>query len=378
MSLCRRPDLVPFIGGPEKGLESFSVAARENGIDHTSTLAEIHNTLTSELGLSNSVSRPRAGLPQRVWSWLRPPSQPPPPPPPPPPQPLLAVAIPVVYAVVCAVGLEAIWPCLLYVLLQTPRKKNITSLFILNLAIADELFTFVLPINIADFLLRQWPFGELMCKLIVTTDQFNTFSNLCFLTVMSAYRYRVVLTTESRRVAGRTGVARSVSLPVWVLVTLVVLPFSIFALDEEKGRRQCVLVFPQPEAWCPSLLYKLVLAFAISVSTICDLYITLLCPLRAMRLGCAPCLDSHARVLDRAKKRVTLVVAILVECLLCWMHHLSTILVHRPPTSLVIAVSDFITSLSYTNSCFNPFLYAFLDDSCRRNLRLLLVCRTVS
>ncbi|XP_007950411.1 neuropeptides B/W receptor type 1 [Orycteropus afer afer] len=297
--------------------------------------------------------------------------------PPPLPQPL-AVAVPVVYALICAVGLTGNSAVLL-VLLRAPRRRTVTDLFILNLAIADELFTLVLPVNIADFLLRQWPFGELMCKLIVAIDHYNTFSSLYFLTVMSADRYLVVLATaESRRVAGRSyGAARAVSLAVWCLVTLVVLPFAVFArLDDEQGRRQCVLIFPQPEAWWwrASRLYTLVLGFALPVTAICALYISLLCRLRSMRL------DSHAKALDRAKKRVTLlVVAILAVCLLCWTpYHLSTVVVlttDLPQTPLVVAVSYFITSLSYANSCLNPFLYAFLDDNFRRSLNQLLACR---
>ncbi|XP_006140418.1 neuropeptides B/W receptor type 1 [Tupaia chinensis] len=292
-----------------------------------------------------------------------------------------AVAVPVVYAVICAVGLAGN-SAVLYVLLRAPRMKTVTNLFILNLAIADELFTLVLPINIADFLLRRWPFGELLCKLVGAIDQYNTFSSLYFLAVMSADRYLVVLATaESRPVAGRTyGAARAVSLAVWALVTVVVLPFAIFGrLDDEQGRRQCVLVFPQPEAfwWRASRLYTLILGFAIPVSTICVLYTTLLCRLRAMRL------DSHAKALDRAKKRVTfLVVAILAVCLLCWTpYHLSTVVAlttDLPQTPLVIALSYFITSLSYANSCLNPFLYAFLDDSFRRNLRQLVACRAAA
>lgn len=85
----------------------------------------------------------------------------------------------------------------------------------------------------------------------------------------------------------------------WGLVMLVVLPFAIFAqLEEEQGQRQCVLVFPKPEVFWRqvSRLYTLVLGFASPVSTICVLYITLLCRLRAIPL------DSHAKVLDRAKK----------------------------------------------------------------------------
>ncbi|XP_015984413.2 neuropeptides B/W receptor type 1 [Rousettus aegyptiacus] len=332
----------------------------------------MYNVSYSELGPPNtSCATP-------VLGCLNASSPPPSPPPPPPP---LALAVPVVYAVICAVGLTGN-SAVLYVLLRAPRKKTVTNLFILNLAVADELFTLVLPINIADFLLRRWPFGELMCKLIVSIDQYNTFSSLYFLTVMSADRYLVVLATaESRRVTRRTyGAACAVSLAVWGLVTLVVLPFAVFAgLDDEQGRRECVLVFPQPEVfwWRASRLYTLVLGFVVPVSTICALYVTLLCRLRAIRL------DSHAKALDRAKRRVTLlVVAILAVCLLCWTpYHLSTVVAlttDLPQTPLVIAVSYFITSLSYANSCLNPFLYAFLDDSFRRSLRQILACRTAA
>ncbi|XP_004837573.2 neuropeptides B/W receptor type 1 [Heterocephalus glaber] len=360
----------PPRGKPERGSAQQPEPARtrdSHSGPQTLALAKMRNASFEEPGQANESCRALALGCSNVSS--------------PEPLPLpqaLAVAVPVVYAVICAVGLAGN-SAVLYVLLRAPRMKSVTNLFILNLAIADELFTLVLPINIADFLLRRWPFGELMCKLIVAIDQYNTFSSLYFLTVMSADRYLVVLATaESRRVAGRTySAARAVSLAVWGLVTLVVLPFAVFArLDDEHGRRQCVLVFPQPEAfwWRASRLYTLVLGFAIPVSTICVLYTTLLCRLRAIRL------DSHAKVLDRAKKRVTfLVVAILAVCLLCWTpYHLSTVVAlttDLPQTPLVIAISYLITSLSYANSCLNPFLYAFLDDSFRRSLRQLMSCR---
>lgn len=52
-----------------------------------------------------------------------------------------------------------------------------------------------------------------MCKLILAIDQYNTFSSLYFLTVMSAARYLVVLAAaKSRQVAGpRSGAGRGES-----------------------------------------------------------------------------------------------------------------------------------------------------------------------
>uniref|UniRef100_A0A672TQL3 Neuropeptides B and W receptor 1 n=1 Tax=Strigops habroptila TaxID=2489341 RepID=A0A672TQL3_STRHB len=286
-------------------------------------------------------------------------------------RPSFYLTVPVIYSVICAVGLTAN-TAIIYVILQAPKMKTI----------ADELFTLVLPMNIADYLLLQWPFGEFMCKLIISIDQYNTFSSIYFLTVMSIDRYLVVVaTTKSTKMYYRTyRAAKIASLCVWSFVTVIILPFPVFAkIYKEQGRSQCVFMFPQPESvwWKGSRIYTLILGFAIPVSTMCILYTTMLCRLRHVHLHC------NAKALDKAKKKVTLmVVVILSVCLFCWMpYHLSTVvalITDIPQTPFIIGISYFIISLSYANSCFNPFLYAFLDDSFRRSFRKLIDCRTTS
>ncbi|NWV68906.1 NPBW1 protein, partial [Malurus elegans] len=299
----------------------------------------------------------------------------------PPLSPRYYITVPVIYSVICAVGLTGN-TAVIYVILKAPKMKTVTNIFILNLAIADELFTLVLPINIADYLLLQWPFGELMCKLIVSIDQYNTFSSIYFLTVMSIDRYLVVMaTTKSRKTSYRTyRAAKVVSLCVWSLVTIIILPFAAFAkIHKEQGRPQCVFVFPHPESvwWKGTRIYTLILGFVIPVSTICTLYTIMLCRLRQVQLHC------NAKALGKAKRKVTvMVVVILAVCLFCWTpFHLSTVvalITDIPQTPFVIGISYFITSLSYANSCFNPFLYAFLDDSFRRSFRKLIARRATS
>ncbi|XP_040187737.1 neuropeptides B/W receptor type 2 [Rana temporaria] len=290
------------------------------------------------------------------------------------------IILPVIYSVICVVGLTGN-TAVIYVILKAPKMKTVTNLFILNLAIADDLFTLVLPINIAEILLHYWPFGVALCKIILSIDLYNIFSSIFFLTVMSIDRYLVVLATvRSKRMPYRTyRGAKIVSLLVWVLVILIVLPFTIFAgvYMDNMEFKSCGLNFPKPEKlWFKaSRVYTLMLGFAIPVSTICVLYMLMLYKLRNMRL------NSNGKALDKAKKRVTIMVFVVVAvCLFCWTpFHLATIVsltTDLQETSVVIGISYFITSLSYANSCLNPFLYAFLDDSFRKSFRKMLECRT--
>nr|XP_009938230.1 PREDICTED: neuropeptides B/W receptor type 2 [Opisthocomus hoazin] len=290
------------------------------------------------------------------------------------------VILPVIYSMICAVGLTGN-TAVIYVILKAPKMKTVTNMFILNLAIADDLFTLVLPINIAEHLLHYWPFGEILCKVILSIDHYNIFSSIYFLTVMSIDRYLVVLATvRSKRMPHRTyRAARIVSVCIWILVTIIVLPFVIFAnvYIDDLEIKSCGLNFPKPERFWfkTSRIYTLILGFAIPVSTICILYTMMLYKLRNMHL------NTNAKALDKAKKKVTIMVFIvLAVCLFCWTpFHLATIVAlttDLPQTSLVIGISYFITSLSYANSCLNPFLYAFLDDSFRKSFRKMLECRT--
>uniref|UniRef100_G1L5I4 Neuropeptides B and W receptor 2 n=1 Tax=Ailuropoda melanoleuca TaxID=9646 RepID=G1L5I4_AILME len=268
-----------------------------------------------------------------------------------PPEPPTALygLLPAVYSLICAIGLTGN-TAVIYVTLRVPKMKTVTNAFILNLAVANGLFTLVLPVNIAEHLLQCWPFRELPCKLVLVTAHYNI-SSTDFLATMN--------------VDPHPPGTEITSLCVWMDVTVMVLPFVAFAggYSNELQVTSCGLSFPQPErAWFKaSRIYVLVLGFVVPVCTLCALHVDLLRRLWALQL------HSRAKALGKAKQKVTtLILAVLAVGLLCWMpFHLASIVAlttDLPQTSLGISIS-YVTSLSYASSCLNPCLYAFLDES---------------
>jgi cholecystokinin A receptor len=52
-------------------------------------------------------------------------------------------------------------------LIQSRRMRTITNLFLLNLAVSDLLLgIFCMPFTLIGMLLRDFIFGEIMCKLL--------------------------------------------------------------------------------------------------------------------------------------------------------------------------------------------------------------------
>jgi somatostatin receptor 2 len=98
----------------------------------------------------------------------------------------------VLYAIVCMVGLVGN-SLVIYVVLRFSKMQTVTNMYILNLALADEMFLIGLPFLIVTLIFKQWIFGNLMCKIYMTTTSINQFTSSLLLTVMSADRFVAVV-----------------------------------------------------------------------------------------------------------------------------------------------------------------------------------------
>lgn len=67
----------------------------------------------------------------------------------------------------------------LYVICQRKQKFNSTSIYLVNLALSDTLFTLALPGRITYYILQyDWPFGDFLCRLTTLLFFSNTYAGI--------------------------------------------------------------------------------------------------------------------------------------------------------------------------------------------------------
>ena len=76
------------------------------------------------------------------------------------------------YAVICIVGLCGN-TLVIYVVLRYSKMQTVTYIYILMLALADEIFLIGIPFLIVTSVQGDWIFGMAMCKIYLTTTSIN-------------------------------------------------------------------------------------------------------------------------------------------------------------------------------------------------------------
>ncbi|XP_072249411.1 opioid receptor, delta 1b [Leuresthes tenuis] len=285
---------------------------------------------------------------------------------------ILAVCITALYSLICVVGLLGNM-LVMYGVLRYTKMKTATNIYIFNLALADTLATTTLPFQSAKYLMRTWPFGELLCKVVIAIDYYNMFTSIFTLTMMSVDRYIAVCHPVKALDFRTPAKAKLINICIWILSSAVGVPVMIMAVTKvtDKGNTACTLRFPKPE-WYWDTVTKIcvfILAFVVPVFVITICYGLMILRLKSVRLL------SGSKEKDRNLRRITRMVLVVVAAFIfCWTPiHIFIIvktMVNIDHKNLLVMASwHLCIALGYTNSSLNPVLYAFLDENFKRCFR---------
>lgn len=255
-----------------------------------------------------------------------------------------------------------------------------TTIYLVNLAVADLLYLFSLPLLVVNYLLQDtWPFGELLCKLVRFLFYTNLYGSILLLTCISIHRFLGIchpirsLPYWTRRLAA-AGTATS-----WALVFLQLLPTLIYARTGVINNHTVCYDMTSPENLGGYFPYGMALTasgFLFPFLVILACYCLTIRSL-ARHAGDANPAGSAARA--KSIRTILLVCGLFAVCLLPFHITRSIYLfvrVYRVADcqllqrwSLLYKIWRPLVSL---NSCINPLLYFLSGQSNRARLALEL------
>ncbi|XP_039979419.1 somatostatin receptor type 5-like [Xiphias gladius] len=282
-----------------------------------------------------------------------------------------SVVTAVIYTIVFIVGFLGN-TLVIYVVIRYAKMKTVTNMYILNLALADELYILGIPFLGTNSALSYWPYGDFFCKVCMTADTMSQFSSTFCLTVMSIDRYLAVVYPIRSAKWRKPQVAKVFNGMVWVVSFLIVLPVTIYSHVQEEFNT-CNISWPEPrDLWsivfilCTSILGFFVPLFVISL---CYLLIVIKVRSAGVRAGLTKRRKSERKV-------TRMVVIIVLVFVLCWLPFFITNIVNLiyiiPESETSATVYFFLVILTYVNSCANPILYGFLSDNFKQSFQKVL------
>lgn len=248
-------------------------------------------------------------------------------------------------------------------ILARARKQSVTTLLILNLAIADGSLMALTPFFIVYLVMKKWVFGNIMCKILFYLCLANMYASIHLIMLMSIYRLVAVLWPQrTSAISGQKRVLRGLAV-VWVLVIVASVPALVFR--EVRCARQtyvCDSFHDTNGQVVLQYMLELILGFAIPYVVIIVSYI---CILRRIR-------QTKFRRRIRSEK---LILAIVLTFCLFWLpyHVINIVQVTwawcpegrvRDVLGKIWHRSRAVTSsIAFISSCANPVLYFFAGKS---------------
>ncbi|KAJ0178895.1 hypothetical protein K1T71_005670 [Dendrolimus kikuchii] len=296
-----------------------------------------------------------------------------------------------VYIMYCTVFIIALLGngLVCYVVQTSPRMKTVTNYFIVNLAVGDILMTlFCVPFSFVSMLiLRYWPFGMVMCKIVNYSQAVSVLVSAYTLLAISIDRYMAIMRPLKPRL-GKTA-AKLVVAAVWGGAFATAAPISFVSnLQRPTEWHQlceadiCLEQWDLPEQSQQYTCALLILQFALPLTALVCTYARI----AHVVWGGRPPGEAHSardsRMQRSKTKMVKMMITVVAVFTICWLPLnvfivLWTIHEHDeewglwPGMPYVWFASHW---LAMSHTCYNPIIYCYMNARYRRGFKQALSC----
>ncbi|XP_030600881.1 C5a anaphylatoxin chemotactic receptor 1-like [Archocentrus centrarchus] len=253
-------------------------------------------------------------------------------------------------------------------------SRSVTSLWFLNLALADLLCCLSIPLLMVPLVHDDhWHFGPLACMLVRGLFYLVMYCSILQLIVISVDRLLLVIRPIWCQNNRRPKQAAYGCVAVWVLALIGSIPQFVYAKEIEAGdvKRECRTEYTGQSTW-PISVFRFLIGF------IFPFLIILVCHLVVF----SNTQRGLSRGRTRSKKTLRVIIAVVLSFFLCWLplHIVDFLILTTPRASSASPklhlAHVIVLCLAYFNSCLNPLLYVCLGrsfkDSMNRSMRNIL------
>ncbi|XP_010787969.1 C3a anaphylatoxin chemotactic receptor-like [Notothenia coriiceps] len=241
-------------------------------------------------------------------------------------------------------------------------KRTVNSVWFLNLALADFLFsTFLIFTIISTSQGNHWMFGRVLCKLKTFVIVVNMFASIFLLTAISVDRCLsiwFVVWAQNKRTVGKAQIICAV---IWITAGVCSAPFAHVREVWPHGEK--IMCNPKPNTGKQTRIldiFRFFMGFLIPFLVICVSYVAIV-----VRAG-------HLKK-PRKQRCRRVIFSVVLAFFICWLPLHVFIFVNSLNPNLgniiVQIVGPLVLSLCFMNSCLNPILYVFMCHEFQQKLK---------
>ncbi|XP_076271898.1 prolactin-releasing peptide receptor-like isoform X2 [Rhynchophorus ferrugineus] len=271
-----------------------------------------------------------------------------------------------------------------FVVFRNKAMRTVTNLFITNLALSDILLcVLAVPFTPLYTFLGKWVFGNLICHMVPFAQGTSVYISTLTLMSIAIDRYFVIIYPFHPRMKLSTCVA--IIIIIWIFAILVTSPYGIYMKHVQDPhnftRHYCEEDWPV-EQWRAAFgVITAALQFLIPFLIMAYCYICVSIKLNDRARTKPGSKNSRKEEADRERKKRTnrMLIAMVAVFLLSWL-----------PLNVINIINDFnkdmisweyyflsfflVHQMAMSSTCYNPFLYAWLNENFRKEFKQVLPC----
>lgn len=282
---------------------------------------------------------------------------------------------PTIFSLIMLVGVAGN-TLVLYVILSKPAMRTVTNLLLVNLACADLSFLLIgAPFTAYKYAALTWGLGNVMCKVFKYFTYVPACVTVYTLVAISAQRYTIIVGHQSSTLKTRQSVI-VVILVIWASMLGINAPELYIHKVKVLGNYEyCGMI---REAITPLFVCFFLLAYALPLTVICVLYISMMCHLRRKKRESVASTTNRDRTAHVARVVFTVVLVFGLSWLPMHLNSLVSLVTDLPDGVWYGLLRILWNCMAYGNSCANPAIYTFVSSEFRKAFREVVCCTRTS